>query len=146
MLLTLAFAVMTVSNKRGSNPKLINPLLGNDGLMQVDKNYLQNTLEQLCISLPLLVIATTYFDTHQLITIVPLYSLLFVTARVLFRIGYGLGPQYRSLGMLTNIISTWLLICFLVYLMYTKGLMYGLGSVAYPKGSVPMKGNGYEEL
>lgn len=103
--------------------------------MQVDKNFLQNSLEQLFLSFPILLIATAYFDTPEMMKIIPLYSFTFIFGRVAFRVGYGLGPKYRSMGMITNLVSFWILVTIVVYLMFTKGLVYGLGDVVYPLGS-----------
>ena len=135
MVLVLGFAVMAVIGRRVTNPKLANPLSGNDVIMQVDKNFLQNTLEQLSLSFPTLLIATAYFDTPEIMKIIPLYSFTFVFGRVAFRVGYGLGPKYRSMGMITNLLSFWILVAIVAYLMFTKGLVYGLGDVVYPLGS-----------
>lgn len=132
MVLCLFFAISGVVFRRATNPKLASPLFGNEDLIQVDKNFLQNTLEQLCLSLPLLLIATTYFDCPQLMKLFPIYSLLFVIGRLFFRIGYGIHSAYRSFGMLINIYCNWCLIGLLLYLVYTKGMMYGLGNVVYP--------------
>lgn len=132
----LGFAIMNVIGKRVFNPKLANPLYGNDGIMQVEKNFLQNSLEQFCLSVPVLFVAATYFDTPQLMKIIPLYSFTFVLGRIAFRIGYGIGPQYRSLGILINQFSFWILVTIVVYLMFTKGFNYGLGDIVYPIGSV----------
>uniref|UniRef100_A0A1X7VNY2 Uncharacterized protein n=1 Tax=Amphimedon queenslandica TaxID=400682 RepID=A0A1X7VNY2_AMPQE len=135
MVLVLGFAVIAVIRKRVMNPKLSNPLSGNDMIMQVDKNFLQNTLEQLSLSFPTLLIATAYFDTPEMLKIIPLYSFTFVFGRVAFRVGYGLGPKYRSMGIITNLVSFWILVTIVAYLMFAKGLVYGLGDVVYPLGS-----------
>ena len=135
MVLVLGFAVMAVIGRRVTNPKLANPLSGNDVIMQVDKNFLQNTLEQLSLSFPTLLIATAYFDTPEIMKIIPLYSFTFVFGRVAFRVGYGLGPKYRSMGMITNLLSFWILVTIVAYLMFTKGLVYGLGDLVYPLGT-----------
>ena len=133
MFITLLFAVFGVAFHRGTNKKVhANPLAGNDHLIQVDKNYLQNTLEQTVIAVGVLFVATTYFNEPDLMKIVPIFVLAFIISRILFRIGYGISPYYRLIGIIMTFLNTGLLAIYVMYLMYTQGFMFDLGGVAYP--------------
>ena len=77
MFITLLFAV---SFHRFINRKVVgNPLVGNDHLIQIDNNYLQNTLEQTVIAMGVLLVATTYFNEPDLVKIV---VLAFIIGRI----------------------------------------------------------------
>ena len=101
-----------------------NPLAGKEHLLQTEKNVLTNTVEQLHIFLLLVVTLTTYLEPSEM-RIIPLYSLAFITGRVLFMIGYSISPRYRSVGMGTNFILSFFFIGYAIYLMYLHGFMYG---------------------
>lgn len=133
MFITLLFAVFGVAFHRMTNRKVHgNPLAGNDNLIQVDKNFLQNTLEQTVIAVGVLMVATTYFNEPDLMKIVPIFVLAFIISRILFRIGYGISPSYRALGITITLLNTGLLATYVMYMMFTTGFMFDLGGVAYP--------------
>ena len=126
----LLIAVLRVGAKRGS-ANALNPLAGKEHLLQTEKNVLTNTAEQLHIFLFLVVTLTTYLEPSEM-RIIPLYSLAFIVGRVLFMIGYGISPKYRSVGMGTNFILTFFFIGYTIYLMYLRGFMYGTWLTANP--------------
>ena len=120
----LLFAIMRVGSKRGST-RAINPLAGNEHLIQTEKNILMNTVEQLLCFLLLVFALTTYLEPEEM-RIIPLYSLSFIVGRILFMIGYTINPKYRSFGIAINFFATFFFIGYTIYLMYTRGFMYGV--------------------
>ena len=131
MVFVFMVTIMNTANKRGVTAA-VNPLSGNEHLVQPMKNILMNTHEQLMSGFMLMLIATTYCDTPDTIKIIPIYVIVYTVGRVLFIIGYSIGPQYRSYGMMMNLISTFALAGYIIYLVYTKGMMYGLGTAYAP--------------
>eukprot|EP00731_Ephydatia_muelleri_P030794 Em0022g308a len=111
----------------------INPLAGKEHLIQVDKNVLTNTVEQFLVYLVSVMALATYLDTPEQLKLIPLYTTAFIVGRVLFRIGYGINPGYRSVGMTINIVSSVYIVGFTLYLMYTKGFMHNITA----SGGVP---------
>lgn len=106
----------------------LNPLAGKEHLVQVDKNVLTNTIEQFLVFIVSIIALATYLDTPKQLELIPLYTTAFVLGRVLFRIGYGIHPGYRAVGMSLNLTSTAYIISFTLYLMYTKGILYDIAS------------------
>ncbi|KAL5460487.1 hypothetical protein EMCRGX_G033938 [Ephydatia muelleri] len=135
-LLVLIFAVVIKRGALGA----INPLGGKEHLIQVDKNVLTNTVEQFLVYLVSVMALATYLDTPEQLKLIPLYTTAFIVGRILFRIGYGLSPGYRTVGMTINFASSVYIIGFTLYLMYTKGFMYNMTA----SGGVPSAGR--EEL
>ena len=135
------FAIFRVGSKRGSTPAL-NPLSGNEHLLQTEKNVLMNTVEQLVCFLLFMLALTTYLEPLEM-CIIPLLSVAFIVGRILFMVGYSFSPMHRSLGMSVNIFSNFFSIGYIIYLMYIHGFMYG--SIA--NASVPTSdGTGKFEL
>ena len=120
----LVQAIVAVGNKRGTTPAL-NPLSGNEHYLQLEKQMLANTLEQFLVFFLLSLTLITYLEPSEM-RIVPLYTIVFVVGRILFRIGYSIGPQYRSAGMFMAFSSTVFMIGLNGYLMYSRGFLYGL--------------------
>ena len=143
MVIVFMITIMNTANKRGSSAA-VNPLSGNEHLVQSLKNILMNTHEQLMAAFMLMLILVTYCDTPDTMKIIPLYVISYTVGRILFIIGYSIGPQYRSYGMMMNLISTFGLAGYIVYLVYTKGMMYGLGTAYAP--AVKGLGNNKPEL
>ena len=130
MVLVLMVTIQQTALRRLSTAAR-NPLAGKEHLVQLLKNILTNTLEQLMVSLLLMLIATTYCDTPDMIKIVPIYAITFTVGRILFIIGYRISPSYRTTGMTVNFLSSIVMAGYVIYLTYTRGMMYGLGTV-YP--------------
>ena len=123
--LVLWFAISRVARKRGSTPAG-NPLSGQDkNYVLAEKNALTNTVEQLLCTFLLLLVMITYLEPSEM-KIVPLLSLSFAVGRILFLIGYSIGPLYRVAGIMLNFISTMLFIPCIIYLMYSRGIMYNI--------------------
>lgn len=123
---TLYLTIIAVSLKRGQSGA-VDPLAGKDHLVQFEKNVLTNTVEQLILFLTITLALTTYLDGAEM-KLIPLYSVLWVIGRILFRIGYGINSKYRSFGMFTNLSSSLFFLCVVGYLMYIRGFMYGIPS------------------
>ena len=121
--ITLMVLILATAIKRDWTGAL-NPLAGKEYLVQVDKNVLTNTVEQFLVYLVSIVALATYVDTPTQLKLIPLYTTAFIVGRVLFRIGYGINPGYRSTGMMVNASSTVYIIGFTLSLMYTKGFLY----------------------
>ena len=117
----LLFAIMRVGFKRGST-RAINPLAGNEHLVQTEKNILMNTVEQLLCFLLLVFALTTYLEPEEM-RIIPLYSLSFIVGRILFMIGYTINPKYRSVGMSINFFTNIFCVGHMIHLMYTRGFV-----------------------
>ena len=123
--LLLLFAVWRVASKRGSTPAG-NPLSGQDqNYLQAEKNALTNTVEQLLLFSFLLLVLLTYLEPSEM-KIVPLLSISFFIARLLFIVGYSVGPLYRVMGIIMNFNLIMVLIGCISYLMYRRGFMYNL--------------------
>jgi uncharacterized MAPEG superfamily protein len=123
---TLFLAISNVSLKRG-NSAALNPLAGKEHIVQFEKNVLTNTVEQIMLFLMATLVLMTYLDRAEM-KILPLYSIQWVVGRILFRIGYGIHPKYRSVGMLMNLLSAPSFLCVVGYMMYTRGFMYRISS------------------
>ena len=106
------------------------PMSGNEHLMAIFKNVLTNTHEQLMMAVLLIMITVTYCDTPITIKIVPIYAITFVIGRILFVIGYRIHPFYRATGNTITFFATTTLMFYVLYLMFTKGLIYGLSTAA----------------
>lgn len=127
MALILLVFIHLVAMKRATSAA-VNPLSGNESTVQVEKNVLTNTLEQFAFGFALLMTAATYLDTSQHLKLLPIYSFVFVTARVVFRLGYGMhDPIYRGLGISAQFTSNLILLAILLHHMWTYGFLHGLG-------------------
>ena len=115
--------IIAVSMKRGSTG-VVNPLAGKEHKLMMQKNILTNTLEQTLIFLMVTLVLTTYLESAEM-RIIPVFSALWVVGRFLFWLGY---PKYRTLGMSFTLIPMPGFLGYIGYLMYTRGLMYGIPS------------------
>ena len=126
-LVVLVAAVMMVGNMRRTTAAG-NPLAGKEHLLQLQKNFLTNTLEQFVVFLVSTLVLITYLQGEEM-RLVPLYAITFLVGRILFRIGYGVAFYYRGWGMRTNFMSQGFIIGLTVYLMITRGFMFGIAAV-----------------
>ena len=114
-LLVLAFAIVKVAMMRflgyAKNP------LGKDELIQKDKNFLQNTLEQLAVFLLTAGALMTYLEGEEL-RLIPLYSFAFVLGRILYRVGY---PKHRTFGFTMTLFPSTFLGGLTIYFMFSRG-------------------------
>ena len=117
----LFFSILDVASIRGSSAAA-NPLSGNEHLLQVQKNCLMNTVEQTLVFLMTALTLTSFLEASEM-KILPLYAILWLLGRVLFRIGYGVNQKWRGFGMLTNVFSSAAIFVVLFYLAFTRGFL-----------------------
>ena len=140
--LILNIAILGVVGKRIiTAPAAVNPLSGNEHLVQIEKNVLMNTVEQLLAFLLLVLTLTIYLEPSEM-RIIPLFSLTSFIGRVLFIIGYNIGPRYRGAGMYINGCSCLVFLGYSIYLIYLRGFMYGI----LDNSSNPSVYNGKDDL
>ena len=119
------FFIGRVANSRFTS-KAANPLSGNDHLVQLRKNIATNTLEQLVMFSIGLLSLSTLLETQQELRFIPVLCVLFITARVLFAIGYSIQPRYRVIGMGMNFLLLIFIIGAHVKFFYERGLLWKL--------------------
>ena len=124
-LLVLMTAILMVGNKRRTSGAY--PLTGKEHLLQLEKNFLANTLEQFVVFLVSTLVLITYLQGEEM-RLVPLSAIAFFVGRVLFRVGYGIAYYYRGWGMSINFISQGFIIGLTGYLMFTRGFMFGIAA------------------
>ena len=129
--LCLLAAVALVGNKR-SVTDAVDPLSGNEHIVQIDKNFLANTLEQCVMGLIFMLVVASYAETPQELRLLPIYAAVFTVARILFRIGYGIHYLLRAFGMSANFCADFVVIGVALYSLATKGLHMHLYTVTPP--------------
>ena len=134
-LMVLQVAIMLVGKGRLRFSKAANPLAGQDDLIQLQKNFLSNTLEQFVVFMVSTLVLITFLNTPEEMRLVPLYTTAFIMGRILFRIGYGISWKYRGVGMHINFQSTWFITGLIIYFMFTRGFMFGLDTTTVPSGT-----------
>ena len=93
-LMILQVAIMLVGSGRRTS-KAVNPLAGQDHLIQLQKNFLSNTLEQFVVFMVSTLVLITFLNTpEETVRLVPFYTTTFIVSRILFRIGYGISWKY----------------------------------------------------
>ena len=115
-LLVLAFAIGKVAMMRFLGYAK-NPLSGQEALIQKDKNFLQNTLEQLAVFVLTTLALMSYVEGEE-IRLIALYSFTFFVGRILYRIGY---PNHRTFGFTMTMFLSLFLCGLIVYFMVTRG-------------------------
>ena len=76
---------------------LFSPYPGNEHVTEVAQRILQNTLEQLAIYLPnILILATIITEPYLFMLRYLVWT--FVAGRIAFQIGYSLHPKHRAYG------------------------------------------------
>ena len=110
--------LVTIISVLRSHPEVNNPLAGKEHKIQVYKNMLTNTAEQLLISAVLMLVYASLTTCGEMLKILPLYSISFVVARVLFTVGYRVSPKYRSFGMSINFFISVALLMYIAYAYY----------------------------
>ena len=97
-----------------------NPLTGNEGAMLLSKKRLINTLEQTLI----FVVSTMFLATllaREEMTFIFLSMTVFVIGRIVFWIGYGIDPMYRTVGSMTSFLNIFCLLSMSIYHLYLHG-------------------------
>ena len=126
---TFLYAIGDVLRKR-SQHAVVNPLTGRENLLQLQHNFAQNTLEQLTVFLISSAILATYLVGEQL-KLITLNAIVFTVGRILFRVGYGIHPKYRGVGVWCFFTGQALVLGLCVYFFYTHGIMHGLEDATY---------------
>lgn len=135
--LCLFVAVALVGNKRALTDA-VDPLSGNEHIVQIDKNFLANTLEQCVIGLFFVLAVASYAETPQELRILPIFAVVFTVARILFRVGYGIHYLLRAFGMAVNICANYVIIGVALYSLATKGLHMHLYTTAIPQSRIEL--------
>ena len=112
----LVFAISKVATMRFLGYAK-NPFGGQEKLIQKDKNFLQNTLEQLAVNVLTTGALMTYLEGEEM-RVIPIYSFLFFVGRILYRIGY---PDHRTFGFSMTIFSSTFLSGLALYFMLARG-------------------------
>ena len=109
-LLALLPGIEAVAHERLVTPA-IDPLAGADSRrMRVNQRYVQNTIEQLWLFVPgLLMLAVQARDGTSMRAVVAC-TVVWVLARWVFWIGYLLGPRFRSAGLVGMVQSMMVLL------------------------------------
>ena len=118
MVAVMMINVATISVFR-TDPELHNPLAGNEHKIQVYKNLLTNTTEQLLISAVLMLVCASLTTCREMLKIIPLYAVSFVVARVLYSVGYRVSPYNRSVGISINFFISSGLVMYITYVYYS---------------------------
>ena len=96
----------------------VDPLSGNEDLVEKAKNILTNTVEQTVFNFVNQLVLVSWIPQEQMF-IVPLLAILFVVGRVSFMIGYTIKPRYRTFGFILTFFPS--------FFMFISNLMFGLG-------------------
>jgi uncharacterized MAPEG superfamily protein len=109
-LLALLPGIEAVAHERLVTPA-IDPLAGAESRrMRVNQRYVQNTIEQLWLFVPgLLMLAVQARDGGSMRAVVAC-TIVWVIARWVFWIGYLLGPRFRSAGLIGMVQSMMVLL------------------------------------
>ena len=119
-MMPLIYCFKTVADSRYSSTA-INPIQGkSEHLLTLQSKIMQNTLEQLVLSLPGQWILATYLTASAMPRVIPSLVIIFVLGRILFIIGYNKHPMKRSYGMSMTAAPTlathvYCLFCFFFY-------------------------------
>lgn len=99
ILLTFLTGIEAVSHERLVT-EAFDPLAGKETRsILVNLRYLQNTLEQLMLFVPGLLLFAAYAEPANAARSVSAAALVWILARIAFWIGYRQGPQYRIAGL-----------------------------------------------
>ncbi|KAJ8319463.1 hypothetical protein KUTeg_004554 [Tegillarca granosa] len=97
--------IRKIGNTRFSTAA-IDPVYGNaEHLLEVPKRYLQNTMEQFILHFVAQLVLSTYLSPESM-QVVPLLALMFLSARIIFFIGYQKSPMHRAFGFALTMVPT----------------------------------------
>jgi MAPEG family protein len=100
VLLTFLTGVEGVAHERLTSTAF-DPLAGKESRrLLINLRYLQNTLEQLIVFLPGLLLLAVYCENGSSMRAVVAATLVWILARIAFWIGYHIGPQQRVAGLI----------------------------------------------
>jgi len=123
ILLTFLTGIEAVSHERLVT-EAFDPLAGKETRsILVNLRYLQNTLEQVILFVPGLLLLAAYAEPMRIAQSVSAAALVWILARLAFWIGYRQGPQYRIAGLVGMVQS-------MIILLYVSARFgYELGGV-----------------
>ena len=125
-LLAILISVLHVSLTRAFT-LAVNPLSGNEHLVEVGNRVLQNTVEQyLLTAVNQLILATHVTEAH--LRFIPLISVTFLIGRILFLVGYIRSPNYRGLGFNLSFLPVLAMTAANIYYSTTLGYSHHLGT------------------
>lgn len=100
VLLTFLTGVEAVAHERLATDAF-DPLAGSvTRRLKINARYLQNTLEQLAIFVPGLLVLAVYCDSGSSMRAVVATTLVWILARFAFWIGYHIDPRHRIAGLI----------------------------------------------
>lgn len=97
----------------------LNPLSGNEKLVEKSVRILTNTVEQLLLNVINQLILATFIPVDFLF-IIPFLVFLFTVGRITFLIGYSVHPKYRTIGFILTFVPSFVLLA--VNILYVTGL------------------------
>ena len=120
--LALLAGILWVSTTRLFTPA-INPLdeRGNK-YVEMPLRYLNNTTEQFLIHFVASLTLSTYLPLEKMM-ILPMLSVLFVVARLLFAVGYLIRPAHRTTGYAMTVGPTFIALVYCNYCLYKEHFM-----------------------
>jgi uncharacterized membrane protein YecN with MAPEG domain len=125
-LIAIAISILHVSLTRAST-LAINPLAGQEHLVEKANRILTNTIEQYILSAGnQLILATHLPEAH--LKIIPLISITFLIGRVLFLAGYLNSPNHRGLGFVITFLPTIGALGYNIWFTATLGYVHHLGA------------------
>ena len=126
MAVVVMWAIHNVGQSR-KNCAAIRPLSGNEHLNQLQKNFLSNSLEQFLVAFVSIVVLSTYLEDVEQFKMIPVFSINFVLARIIFCIGYAIHEDYRGVGMVMTYFPTLFVVAVDVYFIFSKGFVLTVG-------------------
>lgn len=118
----LLFSVLEVSFTRLFT-NAVNPLSGNESVVDKANRILTNTLEQFLLNAINQLIVCTFLSENNL-KLIPLLSLYFIFGRIAFWIGYKIAPKYRGFGFAVTFIPTLITFGLNAYFLLTTNTNY----------------------
>lgn len=107
-----------ISKRAGHGMKAVNPLSGNEHLVEAANKILRNTLEQFVFAFVNQLILVTHLPADYL-HVMPFLVFYFTFGRLAFFVGYVIDPMYRTVGFLSTFTPT--LLVFGANLLFVTG-------------------------
>ena len=105
------FGVLAIVLKRYNSEELIKGCMSSNEGLAVDRAFLQNTIEQTVIALPL-VASFGVMAPASMLKLVPIHAVTFIVGRLVFWCGYKKSYHWRIPGfIITNYANLALLVC-----------------------------------
>ena len=108
MAVTFLFAFSGVGTCNGAESLLTR-------FLRLEMSIVAATLEQMMAAVLLMFIGTAYFYTAGMLKIIPVYSVVFITGRLVSRIGHSVSPLCCKIGYEINVLGTFAFLCIIFY-------------------------------